>query len=204
MTGPIWEAIPPEVHSALLSSGPGPGALFAAAESGRGLAAEYSAAADDLRAALAVSAADVWEGPSGDQYRAAHQPFLAWLADSSVVSAAVAAQHQAAAAAYSTALAAMPTLAELTANHAAHAALTATNFLGINTIPIALNEADYVRMWALAADTMGVYQAACRGRRRTEEPVRPVDPRLPARLRRIALANRLFGKRRRRSTPADM
>src|SRR6202789_884223 len=159
MTAPVWMAAPPEVHSALLSSGPGPGSLLAAAGAWNSLSAEYTSVAEEISQVLAEVQGGAWQGPSAESYVSAYVPYLAWLTQASADSAAAAAQHETAATAYTAALAAMPTMPELATNHIVHGVLLATNFFGINTIPITLNEADYVRMWIQAATTMTTYQA---------------------------------------------
>ena len=86
----IWDALPPEVSSTMLSTGPGPASLLAAGTAWRGLSAQYADAARELTAALAAVQGGVWDGPTAEQYLAAHQPFLAWLASMSAVAQAIA------------------------------------------------------------------------------------------------------------------
>lgn len=156
---PIWHAVPPEVHSTLLNVGGTPAGITAAGASWTDLAAQYAAAIAELEGILSYIQAS-YQGPSAQQFVAAHQPMLIWLADLVTKASGAATAHTAIAAAYGSAVATMPTMPELIENHVTHGVLEATNFFGVNAVPIGMNEADYVRMWIQAGDVMGAWDGA--------------------------------------------
>lgn len=156
---PIWAAAPPEVHSALLTAGATAAGIAFAATSWTQLSVEYFSALAELEGIIAVIQAN-YQGPAAEQFVAAHQPMLAWLFDVAAKSTIAAGSHAEIAAAYEGAVVTMPNLGELFENHFVHGVLIGTNFFGVNTMPIGLNEADYQRMWELAADVMAGWDVA--------------------------------------------
>jgi PPE-repeat protein len=69
-----------------------------------------------------------------------------------------------------------PPIPEIEENHITNVVLNSTNFFGINTVPIGMNEFDYlVRMWNQAAGAMDVYQAET-AMNIVFEPIMPLMP----------------------------
>ncbi|OBK26686.1 hypothetical protein A5634_24635 [Mycobacterium asiaticum] len=155
----FWHALPPELNTARLMAGAGPAPMLAAAAGWEALSAALDAQAVELTARL-NSLGEAWTGGSSDKAIASALPMVTWLQTASTQAKTRGLQATAQAAAYTQAMATTPSLPEIAMNHITTAILTATNFFGINTIPIGLNEIDYfVRMWTQAAVAMDIYEA---------------------------------------------
>ncbi|QFS94595.1 putative PPE family immunogenic protein PPE68 (plasmid) [Mycobacterium sp. THAF192] len=157
MPGFDWFAQLPEITTGKLQSGPQSGPMLAAAASYEAQAANFTAQAAVMAAAIAETASH-WEGMASIRSTEAALKMPAWLADAAVTAATHGLKAANQAAAYQTAFAAVPQLPTIAENHITRAVLHATNFLGINTVPIGIKEADYwVRMRAQAGAAMLSY-----------------------------------------------
>ena len=150
-------ALPPEVNSANMFSGPGPGSLMAAASAWNQLAAELNSAALSYDKVITTLSSDEWVGPASASMAQAAEPYVAWMTTTTAQAEQAAAQARAAAAAYETALAATVPVPLVAANRAELAQLVSTNVLGQNTGAIAAYEAQYGQMWAQDATAMYSY-----------------------------------------------
>jgi PPE-repeat protein len=151
--------LPPEINSALMFAGAGPGPLLASASAWDALAADLSGAASSFDSVISGLTSGLWTGPSSLSMAAAAAPYVGWLNAAAAQAEAAAAQSMAAATAFETAQAATVPPAAVTANRVTLMALIATNFLGQNTPAIAMTELQYLEMWAQDVAAMVGYHA---------------------------------------------
>lgn len=135
-------------------AGAGAAPMLAAAAAWNGIADELRTAASSFGSIIARLSTEAWVSSASLTMAAAAQPFLAWMARTAESAARAAAQAMSSVAAYETAFAMTVPPAEVAANRARLAALTATNILGQNTQAIAVTEARYSEMWARDAAAM--------------------------------------------------
>jgi PPE-repeat protein len=150
-------ALPPEINSASMYSGPGSGSLMTAASAWNQLAAELNSAALDYDKVVTTLSSEEWLGPGSTAMADAATPFVTWMSSTAAEAEQAASQARAAAAAYETALAATVPTPLVAANRAELTQLVSTNVLGQNTAAIASNEAQYAQMWAQDAAAMYGY-----------------------------------------------
>lgn len=172
---PTWFALPPEVNTARLMLGAGPAPMLQATAGWEGLAILLETQADELAGALSALTS-VWNGAASERAVSSTMPMIMWLRTMVLQAQKRALQASAQASSYTLALTTTPPIPEIEQNHVTNAVLNATNFLGINTMPIGLNEMDYfVRMWNQAAGAMEAYHAETTANL-LFEPIMPMQP----------------------------
>ncbi|MGA9493342.1 MAG: PPE family protein [Mycobacterium sp.] len=165
-------ALPPEVNSGRMYSGPGSTPLRTASAAWNLLAAELEQAATGYQSTIDTLADDEWRGPTSASMVAAVDPYITWMNTTAAKAGHTAAQASAAATAYETAYAMTVPPPLVAANRAQLATLVATNVLGQNTAAIAANEAQYGEMWAQDAAAMYGYA----GSSASAATVQPLNP----------------------------
>ncbi len=155
-----FAALPPEINSARIYSGPGSGPMLAAASAWSTIAAEMRSAAASYGSVVDELTSVGWFGPTSVSMLAAALPYVDWLSTTATQAEQAGSQAAAAATAYETAFATTVPPVAVAANRTELAMLVATNVFGQNTPAIAAAEAQYAEMWAQDAATMNGYATA--------------------------------------------
>jgi PPE-repeat protein len=153
-------ALPPEINSARIYSGPGSGPMLTAAHAWDTLASELNSSAAAYRSVIANLTVDGWQGPSSIMMANSVAPYVAWMHSTAADAEQSATQARTAASAYQSAFAGIVPVPLIEANRAQLASLVASNFFGQNSPAIAATEAAYEEMWAQDAQTMYGYAAS--------------------------------------------
>jgi PPE-repeat protein len=152
-----FSALPPEINSARMYSGPGSAPMLSAAAAWKTMAAEMRSAAASYGAVVSELTSESWLGPSSMSMLAAVAPYLEWLSSTATQAEQAGTQANAAATGFESAFAMTVPPALVAANRAELARLVATNVFGQNTPSIAATEAQYAEMWAQDAAAMNGY-----------------------------------------------
>jgi PPE-repeat protein len=155
-----FAALPPEINSARMYSGPGSAPMLAAAAAWNTMAAEMHSAAASYGSVVSELTSESWLGSSSMSMSAAAAPYLAWLSTTATHAEQAATQANAAVTAYESAFAMTVPPAIVAANRVQLSNLVATNVFGQNTPAIAATEAQYGEMWAQDAAAMNGYAGA--------------------------------------------
>jgi PPE-repeat protein len=155
-----FAALPPEINSTRMYTGPGAAPMMAAASAWNGLGAELATTASSYESVISTLTGEEWRGPASAAMAAAAAPYVAWMNTTAAAAEHAVAQAMASAAAYEAAFALTVPPPVIAANRAQLAALVATNVLGQNTAAIAATEALYGEMWAQDAAAMYGYAAS--------------------------------------------
>lgn len=143
-----FAVLPPEVNSARMFVGAGPGSMLAAAAAWDELAGELQAAMTSFGSVTLGLAGGSWLGPASVAMTAAAAPYVEWLGMSAAQAAEAAGLARVAAGAFEAARAATVDLVLVAANRVQLVSQVASNLFGQNAPAIAAIEATYEQMWA--------------------------------------------------------
>ncbi|MEZ0354105.1 PPE family protein [Mycobacterium sp. pR1184] len=177
-----FAALPPEITSTLVWSGPGSAPLMAAATAYANLAAEVSTTATSWESIISLLTTEAWTGGGSAAAAAAAQPILTYLTDTATALEQASSAAASSAAAFEAAHAGVVNPALVFTNRAEFtAALAGLPF----TLPqVTELEMEYSEMWVQDATAMSAYQAASDAAAGMLQPVTPltstVDPAVQA------------------------
>ena len=152
-----FTALPPEVTSALIHSGPGAESLFEASNAWQRLGTSLEESAG-INSATLSSLTGAWHGPSAAAMTEAVEPYLDWLRTTAQQCQQMAVAVQDAIAAFNSARSSVVPVASVSANRTRLTQLLATNRFGINLPAIAETEERIPDMWANNSAAMSRYR----------------------------------------------
>ncbi|MEB3061552.1 MULTISPECIES: PPE family protein [Mycolicibacter] len=169
-------ALPPEILSSWMYTGPGAGPLTQAAIAWGGLATELESAATSFATVISELTSMPWMGPAAVATATAAAPYIGWLHATAAQAEHAASQARSAANAFHAAFQSVVPPPVVAANRAQLASLIATNVMGQNGAAIAANELQYGQMWAQDSAAMYSYAANSAYASKLPEPVPAPDP----------------------------